>query len=909
MLNLIFVKNPEEKRQLFLKENLQDKTWVVSDLTSKIAFQKELFKSQKLIPDESLLRAQELWIKLTKRLRGDLRMVSSETAQMFTQQILAGSEEEWKKRPGVSRLVHSYMQILMPLLSHEQNFPVMKDFFKQNVESWNKWGHWYFLSNEIYNYFLEQRMILPTWSASILVNESEFTQVWNRKLVFDLGAQLQPIESELIQHLSKFLDVEVIIPHPEWREEYSKALKSYNLLITGKVPKTERSEKGIERTYNKFTTQLAEVQQLASELRKEIQAGAKPNEIAVAAPDIGVYWPVLLEYFKIEGIPYQRKIQTPLKTYPEIMNWISKLKIEAGEIEYADLEINAFSERDKLPIQYDQFQSLFTNIYEISDLKRNKSVEKLFSLKNQSKDLTVKEFITWALTLWKESWSQERVNILIEKLLSEVPAHLKFNSKEWVRLMDSFSSRLEITTDEGFPDGIHCVDLVSLKDLDLKHSHLLGLTDQALRSVSTTLISEFDIQKLKNDFGFMVAEPERTELEFEVKWNLESPKIRFSLSYPQTDFDGNQMSPSIVWLTGALKQHGDRIPLKIPEASRLLQIQQSDYQTISKLQGWQDADKKLERLKADQGEELKSWELKNHLEKVSASQIEDYLKCPFINASKKLLSLNDLPDLDLDIDYQTRGKLLHGVAELIYKHHPDLKVDPSQISIYFDQVRKDLETPIFDENVWSGQKKKFMKMIDNFLVFEKEFQSKFPDIKEQYQEKDFEIYIDTETGAISKEKTESSVVLRGRIDRVDVDQKEFACVIVDYKFDSSSKFNHNKWLEENELQLVLYSMAVEKGALGKQLDVLGAVYYGFKKIDREKGFLTLEADGYMYNVSPQRAHKITHEQKLELYTRAQEAVKTTLQSMKAGDYNPNPSDVTLCKTCNWRNLCRAPHLN
>lgn len=892
-----------------MQSDLAQKTWVVSDLTSKIAFQKELFKSQKLIPDESLLRAQELWIKLTKRLRGDLRMISSETAQLFTQQILSKADEEWKKRPGVSRLVHSYMQILMPLLSHDQNFDAMKEFFKNNLESFQKWGHWYLLSREIYNYFLEQKMILSTWSSSILVNESEFQEVWDRKLIFDLGAQLQPVESELIQHLSKFIDVEVIIPHPAWKEEYKKAMKSYDILISGKVPTTEAVENKSPRNYMKFTTQLAEVQNLAAELRRQIESGVKPSEIAVAAPDIGVYWSVLYEYLKIEGIPYQRKIQTPLKTYPEIMYWISKLKIEAGEIEYADLEINTYAEAEKLPLKYDEFQSLYTNLYEMSDLKRNKNVEKLFSLKNQSKLMTVKEFITWGLTLWKESWSQERVNILIEKLLGEIPPHLKFESKEWVRLVDSFSSRLEITTDEGFPEGVHCVDLVSLKDLDLKHAHLMGLTDQALRSMTTTLISEFDIQKLKQDYGFVVAEPERTELEFEVKWNLDSTKINFSISYPQTDFDGNQMSPSIVWLTGAINQHGDKIPLKIPETSRLLQIQQSEYKTVSELQGWVDADKKLERLKADQGEEVKPWDLSNHLEKVSASQIEDYLKCPFINASKKILSLNDLPDLDLDIDYQTRGRLLHGVAELIYKHHPDLKVDATEISKYFDQVRLEVGTPIFDENVWAGQKKKYMKMIDSFLVFEREWQVKFPDIKEQYQEKDFEIYIEIETGNISKTPTAESVLLRGRIDRIDVDQKEQAVVVIDYKFDSASKFNHNKWIDENELQLALYSMAIEKGALNKKFDVIGAVYYGFKKIDREKGFLTLEADGYMFSVGNRKSHKITHDKKLELYGKAQEVIKETLKGMKAGEYNPSPSDVSICKNCNWRNLCRAPHLN
>src|SRR5690606_33624694 len=124
------------------------------------------------------------------------------------------------------------------------------------------------------------------------------------------------------------------------------------------------------------------------------------------------------------------------------------------------------------------------------------------------------------------------------------------------------------------------------------------------------------------------------------------------------------------------------------------------------------------------------------------SQIEDYLKCPFINASKKILSLNDLPDLDLDIDYQTRGKLLHAVAEMIYRNHPDLVLDDQKILDYIDQARESVGTPIFDENVWAGQKKRYAKIIDNFLIFERSWREKFPDLKEQYQEKDFQMYVD-----------------------------------------------------------------------------------------------------------------------------------------------------------------------
>src|SRR5690606_25520796 len=124
--------------------------------------------------------------------------------------------------------------------------------------------------------------------------------------------------------------------------------------------------------------------------------------------------------------------------------------------------------------------------------------------------------------------------------------------------------------------------------------------------------------------------------------------------------------------------------------------------------------------------ESTKWPVEGHLDKISASQVEDYLNCPFINASKKIFCLVDIPDIDLDIDYLTRGKLLHGVAELIYSKYPDLNIKASQIPELFEQVMSELKTPVFDKNIWKGQKTKYIKMIENFIDFEKEWRSKFP---------------------------------------------------------------------------------------------------------------------------------------------------------------------------------------
>lgn len=892
-----------------------DKTWIVSDLTSKIAFQNEMFTELTIIPDESLLRAQELWTLLIKRLRGDLRFVSSETAGIYAKQILESSDIDWHQRPGVSQLVLNYLHMLIPVLSHEENSEAIKDFFKNNLESFNKWGHWYLLAKDIFEKFKDDKMILASWASAVLVNEVGYEDVWKRKLVFDLGGQLQPIESELILHLSKFLEVDVIVPHPSWKEEYAKALKSYDILITKKPPPIEPSSSETH-SFMKFTTQLAEVQNICGLVRKSISEGSSPKTIAVCAPDIGVYWPVLCEYLKTEGIPYQRKVQTPLKTFPEIMNWLSRLRVEAGLIEYSDIETNIFTDTSDLenesigiPIAYSSFQSLYANLYDSSDISRDKKVANQFTLKPEQGRKSLNEFLKWSLTFWKSSWSQDRLSSLVDKLYSDVPGWLRFDTQTWISLLDSFAAKLEVTTDEGFPDGIHCIDLVSLKDLSVSNVFLMGLTDKALRSVSTTLISDADIERLKLDYGFVIAEPERTELEFEVKWNLENPTPKFVLAYPQTNFDGEQMSPSVVWLTGALEQYGEKIPVQLVHDSRFAQIQNSSYESIAQIRAWPDQAEKLQRIREDLGLETQLWSLEGHVEKISASQIEDYLKCPFINASKKIFALVDLPDIDLDIDYLTRGKLLHGVAELIYRKHPNLDLESSQIPLLFEQVMTEIDTPIFDRNIWEGQKSKYIKMIENFIQFEREWRSKYTAVTQVLHEQSFSLFVDISTGEICKTASKNTVEFRGRIDRIEIDQKDKTCVVVDYKFSSDSYSNHNKWIENNELQLALYSLAIERGALDQPYEVAGAVYYGFKNLGRSRGMLVTGAEEGMFEINPRGGAKIDLNKKNAVYKAATEAIQKALTGMIASEYNPNPSDPSDCKSCYWRTLCRAPHLS
>lgn len=897
MLEVISIQNPKQKREFFLKtfqksEDIQNITWVVSDLMSKISLQKELFKKKDIVPDEALLRVHELWKMFFQRMHGEYQIVSEDTARIILQKYLATKSEDWMLRPGVAQMAMQYMQSLMPILHQPHHYEIMEDFFKKDPKTFQKWGHWYFLCQDIDQYFHDKKLILSSWIASQLLDEKEtsYSRIWKRKIIFDLGAQLQPLEAELITQLSRELDIIILSPEPLFLKEYPQLLKKYESFNKNKNEiNKEAALTKPQIFYKKYSTNLAEIQDLCVQIRNWVTKDHIALEkIAVAAPDIGVYWPVLVEYLKVEGIPFQRSITAPLKSFPEILTWLSRLKIETGLVQYSDLEQSLYSS-EAPPQKYDEFESQYKNVYGLQDLK---DLKKYYRLQFDETNLTLHDFFEWSKKFWKENWSQERIKILASKIYAEVPGHVLLKRSEWIQFVESFATR-DIQLEDGFANGIHCIDLISLKDTDADHVIVLGLADKALRKTGSILISEKDISRLRQDYGLYISDLENIELEFELRWNMESSIQKLILSYPQTDFDGQRTSPSIVWFRGAYEQNrfDENIPLEIPQKARWFQIQ-----------------KKNEADMGDEEEAYKPWSLEKKDLQISASQIEDYLNCPFIWASKKLFRLSDLPELDLDIDYQTRGKLLHKVAELLYKKHPSFIVTEEQLDSLFEEAQREGDFQIFDLQIWVAQKNRYKKMIREFIDFELHWRSQYPLMLTKYPETDFTIYLDSQTCQFQKSPYPGAVLFRGRIDRIDVNEEHNACVVIDYKYSLSGKGNHGVWTRDNELQLALYAMAIEHGAIQHSYKVVGAIYFGFKEMNRNKGFLEEEYRDLFYPITDKSRAKINEQGKQKLYQSVQEKTLGVIQNIQANEFNPKPYDIEICQSCHWRNVCRAPHL-
>ena len=111
--------------------------------------------------------------------------------------------------------------------------------------------------------------------------------------------------------------------------------------------------------------------------------------------------------------------------------------------------------------------------------------------------------------------------------------------------------------------------------------------------------------------------------------------------------------------------------------------------------------------------------------------------------------------------------------------------------------------------------------------------------------------------------------------------------------------------------MALYIEAAEQGlieGLPEGQEVISAVYYHGATCDRDKGLKLEEKTGSLYEIEKRKTNKLNSEQKEKLLSALREKLKETTQKMKRGEFSPEPFEYSVCETCRWRKLCRAPHL-
>lgn len=898
MLEILRAPNSEFKSEIFKNFDSRGETWVVSDLQSKWHLQRELIHERGVLEQTAVLRATELWQRFALQLFPQTHVLSHELAQTLFWNWIESMELPWARSPKAVPVVLRQMQMWMPVFSDPNFEDIMSQWFTENPEIYVRWGHWFELCATIWKRCQEENMLMISWLPAMLLSEDLSRLQWKKPLTFDLGPQISQVEGQLIRELGNHLEVRVIYPEAPWLNLMRNTLRPYELLLGEPEKGDENWQPEVHRniSYGRFSTQLAEVKDAVARVRGWLEEGVDPRQIAIVAPDIEEYWPVLRMYLREEGIGAAKPATARLGGFLEMAQWASSLRTAVSKISSSDLEVYLFSQKEKPSLSFDQFKVLFSNVYDAGDLGRAKQLFESARPPSQEEDLNAMEFLSWALGFWERDADTQRLTTLMQVIGQEVPRAMRLSTTQWLSYLEGVLARREITLRPAEEHGIWCVSVSSADWLPVTHGIFLNLNEGALRSVEHSPVSASEGQKVFADTGYAVGTNDRQELEFEFLWFLKKQWTALRLCFSATDFQGSVLTPSKLWMwsgfvSGDLKKRAEApMPtrwddLQAQPVDKLAAARQMDSIRLQDLQT---------ALARDVNIEVNTWG-PDKIERLSASSLERYWTCPFIFGAERKLKLSDEPQLDLDLDHRTRGRLLHAVVEELGVEPLNYNRSEAELGELVDSCRARAEIQLGDERLWPAIRAQHVRLAKLFLQFEKDWRARFPQTKTVGRELSFLTDWD-------------GIQMAGRLDRVDRDEKG-RYALIDYKATGGDP-NWKSWLNNHQIQLALYSYLLETGKTElPAAPVVAANFYVVKESDRRKGFHLNEEGAQLYSAEDKHRNFITPSEKEQLFTDLQQLIGQAVAEIRDGKLNPNPADFKTCDSCSWRTLCRAPHLN
>ena len=157
-----------------------------------------------------------------------------------------------------------------------------------------------------------------------------------------------------------------------------------------------------------------------------------------------------------------------------------------------------------------------------------------------------------------------------------------------------------------------------------------------------------------------------------------------------------------------------------------------------------------------------------------------------------------------------------------------------------------------------------------------------------------------------KEPSGPHFLIKGRLDRLDVDEKTQQGMVIDYKSSKTSSSNFaEKWVDNSEFQLLIYSLAVEQMFGVKNV---GAIYYFYKTLEQKHGYLVDENNVFKNHVAYSKKTLMSVDGQAEMYASFNTKMKEIFQNIEQKSYAVKPADRDFCKRCEWVGTCRVKNL-
>lgn len=301
----------------------------------------------------------------------------------------------------------------------------------------------------------------------------------------------------------------------------------------------------------------------------------------------------------------------------------------------------------------------------------------------------------------------------------------------------------------------------------------------------------------------------------------------------------------------------------------------------------------------------------------SASQLEEYAKCPFQYFLKRILQLETIEEPTEELESFELGSIIHSI---LYEFYITLKEKGIILSQCDDETIKLAEKLIF-----SIAEKKLDKLrLSSTLVFyerekilgiagDKKKSILYKFLEEERNSSDGFIpqYFEMGFGQFKNSKDKDAdeflignVKVRGKIDRVDIDDANETYKVFDYKL--SGKRPTKKELETGiSLQLPLYLYASKiliEAEMNKEFNPAAAVIYSLKLSNKDFG-------GKNIHISSSRSpgeEELLQSNK-ELINICNEFIPAYVKNIVNGKFNLSTledRENKVCRFCDFKSICR-----
>ncbi len=317
-------------------------------------------------------------------------------------------------------------------------------------------------------------------------------------------------------------------------------------------------------------------------------------------------------------------------------------------------------------------------------------------------------------------------------------------------------------------------------------------------------------------------------------------------------------------------------------------------------------------------ESEKLQEQKTH--QFSASQLEQYAKCPFQYFLQRILSLETVEEPKEEIEAFELGSLIHSILFEFYSTISEKKIvlagcddkifnqaEKIIFSIADKKVNKlNLQsTPAFyeREKIFGIAGKKQNSILYRFLESERKDEGNFIP---KYFEIAFGSFDGSEPEFIIDVK---GIKLRGKIDRIDVDKRNEKFRVIDYKL-GGKKPTRNDLEAGISLQLPIYlyaSKTLIEAQLHKDVNPAEAVIYSLKLDKKDFG-------EKIVHISNKR--NLTEDElinsNLELIKICEDVIPVYVENITRGMFNLSKledRESKVCQYCDFKSICRIAEAN